>query len=366
MKLDYEVGVLDNLSLDFFEDPSQIIGEIKTLYAKCDRMISETNVFDYVSVSVIILNWNGGDYLMRCVDSVMKTDYPGDLLEVIIVDNGSIDGSARLAKKMYPQIKLIENGRNLGFCVGNNIGIKHSSGDIVVLLNNDTIVDRNWIKEILKYAQDPRVGIIGCKLYFPGTKIIQSLGFRMRFLGYWESIGAGQEDNGQFDKFGCVDYVSGAALAVKRKVLDKIGLLDPTFYAYYEDVDICYRARQAGYKVVTSNAIVYHYGSLSWNRLPIRKMYLVQRNGIQFILKHYPPKNLLRYIFEYPIKSFKVDLCKYVRGETVLQKTATLNKTQNREKISVAAFTMEILRLIMFFMALLSIVAKTRLRRKER
>jgi GT2 family glycosyltransferase len=315
-------------------------------------------------VSIIILNYNGGRYLKECLDSVLMTDYHN--IEVIVVDNASDDGSPEFVKKHYPQVILIENEKNLGFCEGNNIGIRKATGEIIILLNNDTIVDSKWIKEILKKAEDPKVGIVGCRLYFPKTKIIQSLGYHVRFLGYWESIGAGQIDNSQFDEIKDVDYVSGAALAVKREVLDKIGLLDPTFYAYHEDVDICYRARQAGYKVVTSNAIVYHYGSLSWNRLPIRKMYLVQRNGIQFILKHYPPKNLLRYIFEYPIKSFKVDLCKYVRGETVLQKTTTLNKTQNREKISVAAFTMEILRLIMFFMALLSIVAKTRLRRKER
>jgi GT2 family glycosyltransferase len=225
-------------------------------------------------------------------------------------------------------------------------------------------VNKDWIKEILKCAQDPKVGIIGCRLYLPDTKIIQSLGFRMRFLGYWESIGAGQEDKGQFNEVGCMDYVSGAALAVKRDVLDKIGLLDPTFYAYCEDVDLCYRARWAGYKVVTSNAIVYHYGSLSWNRLPIRKMYLIKRNKIYFILKQYSPKTLLGYIFEYPIRSFKINLCKYIRGETMLQKTATLNKTQNRVKISVVALTTEILRLIMFFIALLLIV--TKIRRKER
>jgi len=305
-------------------------------------------------VSVVILNWNGGEYLKKCLDSVLKTDYHD--LEVIVVDNASTDGSQELVKKYYPQVILIENEKNLGFCVGNNIGIKRTTGDIIILLNNDTIVDRSWVKEILKFAQDPRVGIVGCRLYFPGTKIIQSLGFKKRFLGFWESIGAGQEDNGQFGKVGCVDYVSGAALAIKRDVLDKIGLLDPAFYAYLEDADLCYRARRAGYEVVTSNAIVYHYGSLSWDRLPVRKMYLIQRNGIYFILKHFSPKILLRYLFERSIRVLKVNLCRYIKDETVLQKTATLNKIQNRGKISVIAFTREILRLAMFFIALLSIV----------
>jgi len=310
-------------------------------------------------ISVVILNWNGGKYLKECLDSVLKTDYHN--LEVVVVDNASTDGSKELVNKYYPQVILKENEKNLGFCVGNNIGIERATGDIIILLNNDTIVDRRWIKEILKKAKNPRVGIVGCRLYFPGTKIIQSLGFRMKLLGFWESIGAGQEDNGQFDKVSCVDYVSGAALAVKREVFDKIGLLDPAFYAYCEDVDLCYRARRAGYKVVTSNAIVYHYGSLSWDRFSVRKMYLLQRNRIYFILKHYFPKTFLRYVVEYPVMSFMVNLCKYVGGETVLQKTA-LNKIQNKGKISIIAFTSEILRLVMFFIALLSMVAKTLIR----
>jgi len=315
-------------------------------------------------VSVVILNWNGGEHLKKCLDSVLKTDYHD--LEVIVVDNASTDGSQELVKKYYPQVILVENEKNLGFCVGNNIGIKRAKGEIIILLNNDTIVDGGWIKEILKCAQDPKVGIVGCRLYFPDTKIIQSLGFKMRFLGFWENIGAGQKDKGQFDKVSCVDYVSGAALAIKREVLDKVGLLDPAFYAYCEDVDLCYRARRAGYKVVTSNAIVYHCGSLSWDRLPVRKMYLVQRNRIYFILKHYPPKNLLRYVVEYPVMSFRVNLCKYIESETVLQKTAALNKIQKKGKISVIAFTREILRLVMFFVALLSMAAKTLLGGKGR
>jgi GT2 family glycosyltransferase len=135
-----------------------------------------------------------------------------------------------------------------------------------------------------------------------------------------------------------MDYVSGAVLAVKRKVLDKIGLFRLCVLHICEDVDICYCARQAGYKVVTSNAIVYHYGSLSWDRPPMRKIYLAERNKSYFILKHYSPEKLLRDIFEYPIRSFKVNLCKYIKGETVFQKTATLNKARSQRKISVYSF----------------------------
>ena len=319
-------------------------------------------VMTYLPVSVVILNWNGGDYLIRCVRSVLETDYPKNLLEVIVVDNGSTDGSARSVKKACPQVKLIENKENLGFCVGNNIGIRSATGNLIILLNNDTVVDKGWIKEILKRTSSPEVGIVGCRLYFLGTKIIQTLGFRMKFLGYWESIGAGQMDYGQFDVVVDVDYVSGAALAIKREVIEKIGLLDPEFYAYAEDLDLCYRARKAGDRVVISNAIVYHHGSASWDRLPLKKAYLNNRNRLFFIMKHYSPKTLLRYVFEYPIRSFKVDLCRFIREETVLQRVTARSKNMKREKTSTVALTMVFLRTAMFFMVLLSMM----IRRRER
>ncbi|MEM4429810.1 MAG: glycosyltransferase family 2 protein, partial [Thermofilaceae archaeon] len=311
--------------------------------------MTEQSVF----VSVIILNWNGGDYLLRCVKSVLESDYPKNLLEVVVVDNGSTDGSAEAVKKVYPQIKLIKNKKNLGYCLGNNIGIKNAKGELIILLNNDTIVDKHWIKEILKKVKDPEVGIVGCKLYFPGTKIIQSIGFREKFLGYWESIGAGQIDVGQFDNIEEVDYVSGAALAVKREVLERIGLLDPNFYAYSEDIDLCYRARRSGYKVVTSNAIVYHYGSLSWSRFPLKKMYLIMRNRIYFIRKHYSPKALIKFIFIYPIKSTWFDLYRSIKGETILQKIINQDKRARQQKLFVEMLNIVTTRCVILFIAIL-------------
>jgi len=175
----------------------------------------------------------------------------------------------------------------------------------------------------------------------------------MKFLGYWESIGAGQTDNGQFNKIEDVDYVSGAALAIKREVIEKIGLLDPEFYAYAEDADLSYRARKAGYRVVTSDAVVYHYGSLSWDHLPIKKAYLDNRNHIYLIMKHYSPKTLLRYVVEYPIKSFKIDLCRFMKGETVLQRVKKPSENTRQGKTSILALNIVFLRTAMFLVALL-------------
>lgn len=313
----------------------------------------------FLRVSVIILNWNGGEYLRKCLDSVLKTDYSS--FEVIVVDNASTDGSRDMVKKEYPQVKLIENKENLGFCVGNNIGIERASGDIIILLNNDTIVDENWLEEVVKKTGEPRVGIIGCRLYYPGSKIIQSLGYREVSLGMWEElIGSGQVDGGQFDVIEDVDYVSGAAMAIRREVIEKIGLLDPFCYAFSEDKDISYRCRKAGYRVVTSNAIVYHYGSVSWDQFPLRKVYSTRRSQLYFIMKHYPPRALLGYVFAYPIKSFKADLCKFIRGETVLQKLTTSSRRKRQGKTLKRALSIMLSKNIMLLIALLFTIIRGR------
>jgi len=272
-------------------------------------------------VSVIVLNWNGRKYIRKCLDSLFKTEYPKHKLEIIVVDNASTDGSQEIVEKEYPDVVLIRNRENMGFCGGNNIGIRKATGDLIILLNNDTIVDRNWIIEILKEAKDPKVGIIGCKLLYSPGKIIQSCGWKEKFLGYWEDIRAGQalkEVTGVGGRE--VDYVCGAALAIKREVVEKIGLLDPHFYAYVEDVDWCYRAKRAGYKVVTSNAIVYHYGSASWHRFPLKQFYLIYRNKVLFICKNYPRFALLKYFLEYPIRFTAEALLRSLKKETLIQK----------------------------------------------
>jgi len=302
-------------------------------------------------ISIIVLNWNGKKYIRKCLKSIFNSNYPKDKLEVIVVDNASIDGSDRIVENEFPSAILIKNSKNLGFCKANNIGIKRSTGDIIVLLNNDTFVDKNWLIEIIKAMNKSNVGVVGCRLLYPNGKVIQSCGCKEIFLGYWEHIAAGLRT----EKFDCedefeVDYVSGAALAIKRKVLESIGLLDSSFWAYVEDVDLCYRAKRAGYKVVIApKAIVYHYGSASWRKFPLKQLFLQYRNRIIFIWKNYKGICLLRYFLEYPILLTLTSLRNFLRKETTTQKLAARLQSKN---ILRELFRKYLLNLLFFYITL--------------
>ncbi|MEM2181032.1 MAG: glycosyltransferase family 2 protein [Nitrososphaeria archaeon] len=283
-------------------------------------------------VSIIILNWNGRKYIRECLTSLLNTIYPKDKLEIIVVDNASTDGSDKIVAQEFPEIILIKNQKNLGFCEGNNIGISCSTGDVIVLLNNDCFVDPNWLIEVINAMNAPNVGIVGCKLVNPHSTIIQSCGAREIFLGYWEHIAAGLD----IKEFKCrglfeVDYVSGAAIAMKRQVLEKIGLLDPIFWAYVEDVDFCYRAKKAGFKIfVAPRAIVYHYGSMSWKKMTIKQFLLNYKNKILFIYKNYPGGFLLKYLISYLPKFTLRALINFLHKETTTQRLAITIRGQKK------------------------------------
>ena len=247
-------------------------------------------------VSIVILNWNNQKLLHQCLTSVLCTNYSN--YEVIVVDNGSTDGSSAMVRREFPTVTLIENERNLGFSEGNNRGIRRSKGNYIVLLNEDTEVDPNWLINLIEVAKsDEQIGILGCKLYyFQNRRIIQHAGGVIGKHAISGHIGDGQVDTGQFDEIAYLDYVTGAAFMIRRELLDDIGLLDPIYFAYFEDTDICYRARKSGFKVVyVPSAIVYHHRSASWraNSVSERHLYLNERNRVRFVFKNYDPHQVI-------------------------------------------------------------------------
>lgn len=239
-------------------------------------------------VSIVILNWNGRKLLKNCLTSIKEnTSYPN--YEIIVVDNGSTDGSQTFIKESYPNINLIENKKNLGFSKANNQGIIAAGGDFIFLLNNDTQVTKNWLTNLIEVAEsDSKIGIVGCKMIFPNGEV-QHAG------GYITNAGIGRHySNGEE---GEVEYVTGASMLIKREVIDKIGLLDEKFTPiYFEDTDLCFRARKAGFKVVyTPKSSIMHYEAATTKQK--KWMYFVMnRNRIRFMLLNFSKIRLLKAI----------------------------------------------------------------------
>ena len=200
------------------------------------------------AVSVIVLTWNGLEVSRRCIESILElTDHPD--FEVVVVDNGSTDGTVEYLRGV-PDIKLIENGRNLGFVGGNNVGIRASTTD-VVLLNNDTeMIQPDWLERMQALAYSAGdIGIVGCRLV-NGEGILVHAGTYMPVPSFWGQEYPGDErDIGQYVRDREVEGVIAACVYIKREVIDKVGLLDEDYFSYFEDTDYCLKARVNGYRV---------------------------------------------------------------------------------------------------------------------
>ncbi len=203
-------------------------------------------------VYCLVLNLNGRELLRETLDSVQRMTYPN--FKVVVIDNGSNDGSREMIRSGYTWTTLIENGTNLGFGEGNNVGMKYAleqSAQWIFLLNNDIMVDPNLLTALMYDAMaEPNVGVLGPKIYYhaePNT--LWYAGGRINyFTGVISHRGLRQIDRGQFDAAGDTEYVTGCAFLVRREVLETVGLFDPVYHpAYSEDADLSVRAQRAGY-----------------------------------------------------------------------------------------------------------------------
>ena len=253
-------------------------------------------------VSVVIPNYNGKKYLGDCIDSLHCIDFPREDYEIIVVDNASSDDSCSFLLSNYPDVILIRSERNLGFAKGCNLGIKNSSGKYIVLLNNDTVVEKNWLKELIIIAdRDENIAIVGSKLLFKhNPNEIQNAMSFLNDRGDGGDIGAHQTDEGQYDSTREAMAACGASMLIKRALIEEIGALDADFFAYYEDADLCYRARLYGRKVVFAYKSVVHHvhsaTSVEWSPL---FTFLVLRNKLLLHVKNSPVGFLLKVLFLY-------------------------------------------------------------------
>jgi len=246
-------------------------------------------------VSIIIVNWNAKEMLRNCLNSIREnTTYPN--YKIVVVDNGSTDGSVEMIKKEFPHVQLIQNKENIGFAKANNQGIKSIESDYYFLIGNDTEVTKNWLTSMIEVSEsDSKFGITGCKLIFPNGRI--------QHAGAWVKIhGVEHCLREKGDKLRQVDYVTGAAFLIKKEVIDKIGLLDEGFSPfYYEDSDYCVRARKAGYKIIYNpKTAIIHHTAYSMKKQSLPFVYFIkEKNRIRFILLNFPlPWLILRVPYE--------------------------------------------------------------------
>ncbi|MFH1610428.1 MAG: glycosyltransferase family 2 protein [Patescibacteria group bacterium] len=249
-------------------------------------------------ISIIIVNYNGQDFLSDCLESVLKSNYPN--FEVIFVDNNSNDDSINIVNK-FSEVKIIKNNKNLGFARANNIGIKQASGDAYFLLNNDTIINPELVTVLSKELfSSEQIGIVGPKIYFlkqnekpENQKTIWFAGGKINWktAKSWH-IGKDKDDSDYKDQKKEVDFITGCALMIKKEVVSKIGLLEKKFFAYYEDADWCQRAKKAGYKVVyVPFDGVWHLKSATASRHIFNK----SKSKIKIILEYLTNLNRLKY-----------------------------------------------------------------------
>lgn len=208
----------------------------------------------YPKVFIIVLNWNGHQDTIECVDSLKKVTYPD--YEIVIVDNGSTDGSEEILRRRFPDIALIQTGENLGYTGGNNAGIRYALGkgaDYMVLLNNDTVVDKDFVTALVAAAEaDRSIGIASSKVYFyDRPDVIWYAGATLNLkTGKSKHLGYNEKDSGQFGAMQETDRACGCSMMVTREVCERIGLMDPEYFCYAEEAEWSVRARKAGYKVV--------------------------------------------------------------------------------------------------------------------
>ncbi|MCK5084504.1 MAG: glycosyltransferase family 2 protein [Candidatus Pacebacteria bacterium] len=236
-------------------------------------------------VYIIVLNWNGKEDTLECLESLEKINYSN--YKIVVVDNGSEDDSVSETKKQFPKVKIIENKKNLGFAGGNNVGIKYainSGARYVLLINNDTMVEENFLSELVEVGEsDEKVGVLGSKIYFHSEPDrIWFAGGKVSWLkNKGTHIGLDQIDNGQYDKIKETDYLTGCCLLIKREVIEKIGVLEEDYFLYYEDTDFSLRAKNANYKIVyVPKSKIYHKISRSTKPGSSDYIYYHTRNGL--------------------------------------------------------------------------------------
>lgn len=237
-------------------------------------------------VSLVTVHFNQPEATAAFLESAQRLTYPRT--EILVVDNGSREAPldpALVAR--CPSARLLVSTHNRGFAGGNNLAIREAKGDFLLLVNNDTELTPGLLETLLEPFADPTVGVVCPKIrYFHHPDVLQYAGYRPLnpWTGQTTPFGKGEPDRGQYERPGPTAFAHGAAMMVRREVLETVGLMDETFFLYYEELDWSHRIQRAGYRIFYQpRALVYHKESLSVGRQSPLKVYYQTRNRLLFM-----------------------------------------------------------------------------------
>ena len=273
-----------------------------------------------MKASVIIPNWNGKVFLKRCLSS-LTTQTLKDF-EVVVVDNGSIDGSIEYIRKFFTKVKVIPLDKNYGFARAVNVGIKSSRAEYIVLINNDTEVDKDCLKFLVNRARKhSEVGFVAAKmLNFYRREYIDSAGDYIDEHGHADNIGYGEKDGVFFSSAKPVFLATGGGSLFKREVFEKIGYFDEDYFMYFEDVDLCLRAQLSGFKgYFEPKAKIYHIHKGSARRVSSLVEYLQFRNMTVTVLKDFPKSLFLTRLIWLRIFWVNINTIRFMAGQGYLK-----------------------------------------------
>ncbi|MBI6873603.1 glycosyltransferase family 2 protein [Clostridium aciditolerans] len=255
-----------------------------------------------MDLSIIIVNYNTKELLKQTIQSVIDTTKNIDY-EIIVSDNNSTDGSIEMVEEYFPQVNLIKNKDNLGFPKGNNVAIKKSIGRYVLLLNSDTVVIDNCLEKCIKYMNSHKnIGVLGCRVVLKDGQLDHACkrGFptpesSLFYMLKLYKLFPDSKKFGQYtlsylheDEINEVDSLTGAFMMLRKETIDEVGLLDEEFFMYGEDIDWCYRIKEAGWKVMYyPEAKIIHYKGASSKKKRFKTLYEFHRAMILFYDKHY-------------------------------------------------------------------------------
>lgn len=269
-------------------------------------------------VSIITVNYNGLEDTRELICSLRE--YLSFPYELIVVDNGSKQNEAVLLHELFPEIKVIRSEKNLGFAGGNNLGIKEARGEVLLFLNNDTFIQDDSITCLTEYVKNSSSTTAGASpkilfasppnlIQFAGYTLLSRITLRNRLIGYLT------QDNGQFDQQQLTPYLHGAAMCLKRAVIDQVGLIPEVYFLYYEELDWCTRINTSGYTLsYIPQAKIFHKESSSVGTESPLKVYYMTRNRLLYAWRNRKglpfyfamlyliifayPKNFIKFLFE--------------------------------------------------------------------